>query len=417
MSDSLTSEKATTSQTVPTSDGKVALPTTLSAISESLLTENLKTLRVLHQLLMVVAAAILVFALRIDMSRDYRAALDELRAMQDLNFSGWTTFVRDRYKTYENQNDQFVRDIVKLARVPLEGNPSLQEPVFGDEIRAGTPLQLDAFVNANQKIGILELIGDKHVPAEQLKHSMVTRNSHPVVEGMWLSFQGGYGQQMMDWRNPPMVPATTVNFSIADVPQTVPNQPVFAMVSFRSISEEGHFGLQWLKGDTFGQKLIDPKTGEVLPHLKMFWEKVNGLTPEAATVFLEEQLEATTRGTVSFFGIPVETRLAISASPVICFSILLFLCLHIRHVRLTQGSIEAAVNFPFAPLFKSASGALLVTYATVLVLPTLAVWELLTRFGDWTQWSTRVGTVFAVLTTLTGVWTVVEIHRLRKRLS
>src|SRR5208282_5823871 len=94
MSDASASEKATTSQTVPTSDGKMALPT--SAISEGMLTENLKTLRVLHQLLMVVAAAILVFALRVDRSRDYRAALDELRAMQDLNFSGWTTFVRDR---------------------------------------------------------------------------------------------------------------------------------------------------------------------------------------------------------------------------------------------------------------------------------------------------------------------------------
>jgi len=182
MSAPSTGENAAGSQTTPVQN----------ATSEAVLTENLKTLRVLHQLLMVVSAAILVFALRVDRSRDYQAALDELRAMQDLNFTGWITFVRDRYKDYENQNDKFVRDIVKLAGVPLQGNPSLQEPVFGDEIRAGSPLQLDAFVKANQKIGILTLIGDKHVPAEQLKHSMVTRNSHPVVEGMWLSgFQGG----------------------------------------------------------------------------------------------------------------------------------------------------------------------------------------------------------------------------------
>lgn len=386
-------------------------------MSEALLTENLKTLRVLHQLLMVISAAILVFALRVDMSKDYAAALDELRAIKDLNLTGWTTFVRDRYSNYETQNDKFVRDIVKLAGLPLQGNPALNEPVFGDEVRAGTLLQLDASVNANQKIGVLELIGDKRVPAEQLKQSMATRHSHPMVEGMWLSgFQGGYGQQMMDWRNPPMVPATTVNFSIADVPQTVPNQPVFALVSFKLISEDGHFALEWLRKDTFGQKLIDARTGEAMPHLKLFWEKVNGLTPEAATIFLQEQLEATARGTVSFFGIPVETRLAISASPVICFSILLFLCLHIRHVRLTQGSIENAAKFPFAPLFKGTVGALLVTYATVLVLPVLANGELLARFGDWTQWSTRVGAIFTGLTTVTGVWAVVEIHCLRKRL-
>jgi hypothetical protein len=415
MSDPSTTENPIGPQTVPAPDSKV-LPAP-NETSEGLLIENLKTLRVLHQLLMVVSAAVLVFALRVDMSKDYRGALDELRAVQDLNFTGWITFVRSRYSNYENQNDDFVRDIVKLAGLPLQGNPSLNEPVFGDEVRAGTLLQLDAFVNANQKIGILELVGDKQVPAEQLKRSMATRNSHPIVEGMWLSgFQGGYGQQMLDWRNPPMVPATTVNFSIADVPQTAPNQPVFALVSFKLISEEGHFALEWLRKDTFGQKLIDAKTGEVMPHLKLFWEKVNGLTPEAATVFLEEQLEATSRGTVSFFGIPVETRLAISASPVICFSILLFLCLHVRHVRRMEGSIKNAAEFPFAPLFKGSFGALLVTYATALALPIFANGELLARFGDWTKWSTRVGAVFAVMTAVTAVWTVIEIHCLRERL-
>jgi hypothetical protein len=386
-------------------------------MSEALVTENLKTLRVLHQLLMVVSAAILVFALRIDQSKDYKGALDELRAVKEVDFTKWVTFVRDRYSDYQSQNDKFVRDIVRLAGLPLQGNPSLQEPVFGDEARAGTLLQLDALLSANQKIGILKLVGDKRVPAEQLKHAVAQRNPHPVVIGMWLSgFSGGYGQQMLDWRNPPMVPATTVNFSIADQPQTTPNQPVFAIVSFKVVSEEGHFALEWLKKDTFGQSLVDSKTGEVLPHLKLFWEKVSGLTPDEAMIFLHEQLEATTRGTVSFFGIPVETRLATSASPVICFSILLFLCLHVRHVRLMAGNIEEAADFPFAPLFKGTSGALLVTYATVLVLPILANVELLGRFGNWAEWSTRVGGAFAVLTGATAVWTVVEIHRLRRRL-
>ena len=39
-------------------------------IPDALVTENLKTLRLLHQLLMVVAAAILAFALRADLSKD-----------------------------------------------------------------------------------------------------------------------------------------------------------------------------------------------------------------------------------------------------------------------------------------------------------------------------------------------------------
>jgi hypothetical protein len=43
--------------------------------------ENLKTIKVLHQLLMAVSAAILAFALRPDLTPDYKAALDELAAV------------------------------------------------------------------------------------------------------------------------------------------------------------------------------------------------------------------------------------------------------------------------------------------------------------------------------------------------
>jgi len=50
------------------------------------------------------------------------------------------------------------------------------------------------------------------------------------------------------------------------------------------------FAADWLKRDALGTKLIDSKIGEVFRHLKLFWDKVNGLTPEAATVFLQVSL-------------------------------------------------------------------------------------------------------------------------------
>jgi hypothetical protein len=79
---------------------------------DTLVIENLKALRLLHQLLMVVAAAILAFALRADLSKDYRAALDEVGALKETPFEEWTTFVRERYKDCQIQNDRFARDIV-----------------------------------------------------------------------------------------------------------------------------------------------------------------------------------------------------------------------------------------------------------------------------------------------------------------
>jgi hypothetical protein len=388
-------------------------------VPEALVTENLKTLRLLHQLLMVVAAAILVFALRADLSKDYKAALDELAALKETPFETWGTFIAERYNTYESQNDKFVRDIVQRASLPLQGNPNLNEPVFGDVPpykENAKLLQLDAFISGNQKIGVLKLNADKQAAAEQLKRLVAARNPHPVVSGMWLSgFAGGYGQQILDWRNPPLVPTLTLNFNINDQPQTTPNQPVWVVVSFSIFSEKGHFAADWLKGDSFGHKLMDPNTGQVFPHLKTFWEKLNALNVEEATVFLQEQLEASTRGTLSFFGIPVERSLAISAGPIVSFSILLFLCLHIRHFRSIAVEIDSVPRYPFFLLFRGAMGALLVTYATVLVLPVLANEELLRRFGNSDERSTKWGAVFAFLVAVTGVWTIIEIHLLRRR--
>jgi hypothetical protein len=123
-------------------------------------------------------------------------------------------------------------------------------------------LQLDSFVSGTQKIGVLKLTADKKEVAEQLKRNVAGRNA-PVVSGMWLSgFQGGYGQQILDWRNPPLVPNVTLNFSINDQPQTTPNTPVWVLVSFTIFSENGHFAADWLRGDAFGKKLFDPKTRE-----------------------------------------------------------------------------------------------------------------------------------------------------------
>jgi hypothetical protein len=349
---------------------------------------------------MFLSAAILAFAFRADLSADYKAALGELAALKETRFETWPNFVIARYKGHERQNDEFAKEIVRQSGLSLQGDPELNEPVFGDPAPFGDSaklLQFEAFIAGNQKIGVLKLNADERVAAAQLKRLVAAKNAHPVVSGMWLSgFAGGYGQQMLDWRNPPLVPTVTLNFNINDQPQTTPNQPVWVIVSFTLFSESGHFAADWLKADSFGRKVIDPKTGEVFPSLKKFWEKVNDLNVGEATVFLQEQLDSSTHGTISFFGIPVERKLAISAGPIVCFSILMFLCLHLRHFRSVAEELREPPDYPFVPLFRGAAGALFVTYVTVFVLPVVANEELLRRFGNWEEQSTKLGAVFCV---------------------
>jgi hypothetical protein len=96
------------------------------------LTERLKTLRVLHQLLMVVAEAILAFALRADHSKEYRAALEQLTALKETRLDTWATFVHEHYEHHKDQNDRFAREIVGKAGLPIQGKPKVNEPVFAD---------------------------------------------------------------------------------------------------------------------------------------------------------------------------------------------------------------------------------------------------------------------------------------------
>lgn len=392
--------------------------------SESLVTENLKTLRLLHQLLMVVAAAILAFALRPDLSNDYKAALNELSELREVSFEGWGKFITDRYKSDEEHNDKFVLAVIRLAGLPIQGHPKLGQPVYGEQppyIGAARLIEYDSFLSGSRKIGAIRINADKQNVAEQLKRALVPRNAHPVVSGMWL---GGFaapetplvnGGRMLDWRNPTPAPVATLNFNIND--QTVPNQPAYAIVTYAIHSDSGQFAADWLRTDTFGKGLIDPRTGVLFPNLKKFWDQVNSLPVDQAAAFLQGQLESSTRGTISFFGIPVERSLAISVGPIACFSILLFLCLHLRHFRSVVTGSDAIENYPWVPLFRGAWGALSVTYVTLIGLPIFANEELLRRLGRWSELSTKIGVFFAVLMLGAAVWAVAEVHGLRRQAS
>ena len=102
--------------------------------SEGLVTENIKTLRLLHQLLMVVSAAILAFALRPDQSSDYKAALNELASLKQVSLGGWSNYVAQHYKKETDRDAKFVLSVVHQAGLHVKGPPNIVIPVFGDQV-------------------------------------------------------------------------------------------------------------------------------------------------------------------------------------------------------------------------------------------------------------------------------------------
>ena len=96
-----------------------------------------------------------------------------------------------------------------------------------------------------------------------------------------------------------------------------------------------------------------------------------------------------------------------------CLSILLFLALHLRHFRSLGGERERIKSYPWVPLFRG-FWALSAGYGSILFLPTAANLALLRRYGHWVEWSTRTACALTVLMLAQSVWTLVEIHKLRR---
>jgi hypothetical protein len=387
--------------------------------SEGLVTENIKTLRILHQLLMVVSAGILAFALRPDHSNDYKSALDELAIIKQVSYGGWSNYVAHRYKAETDRDVKFILNVIHQAGISIKGAPSVVIPVFGDQVpffSNSRLLDLETFFTKTQRIGFMKFVTTRQPLLEQLAKWKSGRNPNVQLIALNVSANSGLqyqdGSPMLDWLNRSFSATSSVPIYMLTDEQGI--QTTYVTFTYSPSTETGQFALEWLRNDTFGKQLIDPVSGVVFPSLKVFWHQINQDEPDQAIVFLQEESAANSRGTLSFFGIPVERSLAISAGPVVCFSILLFLCLHLRHFRSMVSSNDTIIFFPWVPLFRSIWGEI-VTIMTILVLPTIAIAVLLKRLGDWRELSTQIGLTFGAGVIGLGLWAFYEIHELRKK--
>jgi len=134
-------------------------------------TESLRTLRLLHQVLILVGAAVLVFALRPDPTEEYRTALNELSTLREVPFNQWPIFLNEHYREYEDQNNEFVVSLIRKAGLQVQGDPKLQQPIFGEpppSLEGAKLVDFDAFLSGAQKTGIMSIEGDRQYTSEQL---------------------------------------------------------------------------------------------------------------------------------------------------------------------------------------------------------------------------------------------------------
>lgn len=383
-------------------------------------TENLKVIKVLHQLLMAVTAAIFAFAARPDLAPEYKNALGELAALRQVSWGEWSNFVANRY------SEPLVKDKKLLSEWVHQGGLRVRKdavgptiPVFGDQVPVPSNarlLDLETFFSKTQRIGVM-VIGSSE-RQHFLEQAATWKTTHPnsTITMLNLSVNSGVqynnGSLMLDWLN--RSPAAVSSFPLYLNTDDQPQQPTYIIITYSIQSENGSFALDWLRNDTFGRRVVDAKTGMLFPHTKVFWHEINQNTPDQAVVILQEEMSAVSRGTLSFFGISIERSLAVVAGPVAIFCILLFMGLHLAHFRSLLPPNEALRNYPWVALFSSRFAAL-VAYISLSALPLAACGYLLYKFGNQSEQSTRIGDTFMVLALVAVAWVASQVNQVRKR--
>lgn len=183
--------------------------------------------------------------------------------------------------------------------------------------------------------------------------------------------------------------------------------------------ESAPLALYWLRSNMFGQRLLDKKSDAIFPNLRHFWGRVGLMNLDGATVFLQDQLESTRRGSLSFFGISVERSLVIWVGPSLCLSLGVFFVLHLRHLLRTSAGdsrgFGEAVRYPWVICFSDRLSGV-VGYCTLFVPPLAANLLLLLNHGDRHEPSTWVGCVVLLGLFISGCFGVWHVHRFRSGL-
>jgi hypothetical protein len=403
--------------------------------------ERLKALKSLQQLICVAAAAVLAFAFTSDQSKEYRAALDELEVFRKVDLKSYPVYVKRQFATQEEANRTLLLKAAKQAHLMVRNSTVFSEPFVMDSPPLGPDTRLrdfEDFVTAQHTVGIY-LVDDEREVFTRLTEQLKQRPQQPVpvtqpvpsteapltVTGVYASYGGSGGMmlnnvQMAD----PVVLHNSPNLEnlqfllFNGLP--MPPSPNFTVGCTFKPSENLHLALDWLRSDENGKNLIDPRSGIVFPKLKPFWERVADMGANNAALFLQERIEATTRGTLNLFGVSVDRDLILLAGPAALLALMLFFLLHLRQVNApapwSKLEIESAREYPWiACLQDRLSG--LATYLCLIVLPIGASFLLLFKHGESGDSTTRWGAILSLFLIAAGVFTTIAIHGFRKHLQ
>lgn len=389
--------------------------------------ERLKSLRTLYHATVFASCAVLVFALIPNRAKQYRAALRELGVLERIKLANYPAYIKSRLKKQNKANYEFLLRVARRDGLRVSGHPRYTYTFLCDSPPPQSGLNLvgyDAFLEGTRKAAAIVVDPNERLVERRLRSAIANIKPLPSLVGIDIESPVN---DMMVWPSNARVwewgqlgnnatDVTDVRFYLSNLSGRPPNIPPIPVTFRLGPIETGQLALDWLRSIPGGQHLFGGDSGTFLPHLKMFWGRVGTMTPDSATLFLEQRIESTKTGSLSLFGIPVERSLVIWVGPALCLSFLIFFVLHLEHLlsigQKKPAEIRKAAEYPWIISFPGLMSAT-IGYATLFLLPAAADALLLLSHGQLRELSTRVGLVATTLAIVVSICGVVLVHRFR----
>jgi len=364
----------------------------------------IKNIRFIHQLLMVVAAAMIAFGSASDPKKeDVKAAISELSTLQHLSFEDFCSTTGS--KAIKAEGTRVVPSLMQQLddRHGERKDIWIRFPFYCWQPASESSLNDYASFFAGTQTSLMFMQPTLTYSEIQTFRTGVNRLPTKLILAQVSSWLPGSTYSAK---------ASSLVLSVPPSPRTLQgtlflgyelrrdqtleelmggkpngNQNVQERATFTAVPLVGQWGVQWLheRGQLYremGGRTIQGRD-EILSSLRRVWTpEIAALTPANAARVLEARLDTAPRA-VSFFGVSVESSIAVWLGPVVATLVLLYFISHTKQLRMAvECGGELSRPYSWIGLFEDRVSTLL-TYATLALFPTCGALLLVVREGDW----------------------------------
>lgn len=360
------------------------------------MTEFLNTIRNGHAALSIVCLAIIAFCVSPNDAKRFADAESEIATLQHLDYASYVAFVQPTFDRSAKQAEQVTVEAYHRSGVQTSSDFSVERPqiilfpgasaTVGDSVRffeQRTDLMtLSVVVPGDEENEDDDLYPIQMVNNFKYRCGMRCRDiSVSQVDIRWDKQEPSFADYAVSFRSLPLEKNASGSMKVwityVDLTtgfKNVRTLDLHGLQLFVGQDISGSFATDWLRTQPAGAVLAPKQWNQVhsFPALHAAWDEVDKQSRDDAARYLAERVESHV-ASLSFAGIPVDTRILTLAGPIVLFAALAFL---LSAIRMTNLAIDKTPTlkpslYPWLGLYddRLSRGAV---FLSVVVLPIAA---------------------------------------------